>query len=59
MALDYNDIEFRKKVWQHGVEVNGYSPEEIRKDAAGAWIIYDRFGMDDPFGWQIDHVCPR
>lgn len=59
MALDYNDITIRKEVWKQGVEVEGYSPDMIRKDAAGAWIIFDRFGQDDPFGWQIDHVCPK
>ena len=59
MALDYNNIEFRKEVWKHGNEVEGYPSDEIRKDAAGAWIIFDRYGQDDPFGWQIDHVCPR
>ncbi len=59
MALDYNNLEFRKEVWKHGNEVEGYPSDEIRKDAAGAWIIFDRYGQDDPFGWQIDHVCPR
>ncbi len=59
MALDYNDITFRKEVWKQGVEVEGYSPDMIRKNAAGAWIIFDRFSQDDPFGWQIDHVCPK
>lgn len=59
MALDYNDLVFRKEVWKRGVEVEGYDPDVIRKDAAGAWIIFDRFGHDDPFGWEIDHVYPK
>ncbi len=59
MAIEYNDIEFRKKVWERGVPVEEYDPQIIRKDAAGAWIIFDRYKKDDPFGWEIDHVFPR
>lgn len=30
MALDYNNLEFRKKVWKHGNEVEGYPSDEKR-----------------------------
>jgi hypothetical protein len=59
MAIDYNDLVFREEVWRRGEEVAGFDPAVIRKDAAGAWMIFDRFGHDDPFGWEIDHVYPK
>ena len=32
----------------------------FRKDACGAWIVWDKFGVQDNlFGWKIDHVCPK
>lgn len=58
MAIDHQDIDFRKKVWERGLQVEGYNPDEIRKDAAGAWIIFERYRKEDPFGWEIDHIYP-
>lgn len=59
MTIDYQNMELLRKVWERGVVVDGYNPSEIRKDAAGAWIIFDRYRKDDPFGWEIDHVYPK
>lgn len=52
--------ELKKKVWEKGQKVEGYSPDLYRKDACGAWIRWDKYGvLDNIYGWQIDHVYPR
>ena len=52
--------ELRKKVWAKGQIVEGFAPSLFRKDACGAWIVWDKFGVQDNlFGWEIDHVCPK
>lgn len=49
-----------KKVWLKGVIVEGYDPSLFRKDACGAWIMWDKYAaIDSPFGWEIDHVFPQ
>lgn len=52
--------DLKKKVWKDGLTVNGYSPNEVRKDACGAFMIYEKYGdRESDFGWEIDHVCPK
>ena len=37
-----------------------YNPQMFRKDACGAWIMWDKFGdQDSIYGWEIDHIVPR
>lgn len=51
--------ELKQKVWEKATIVEGYDPATIRKDACGAWIIFDRYGdKDSIFGWEIDHIYP-
>lgn len=46
-------------VWAKATVVDGYDSDSIRKDACGAWIIYDRFGdKESIYGWEIDHIYP-
>lgn len=57
-------MEFTKEqkdgAWDKAQVVPGYDPMRIRKDACGAWIIYDKYGItDSPFGWEVDHIVPR
>lgn len=57
-------MEFTKTqiddAWGKAQEVDGYDPMRFRKDACGAWIIYDKYGVtDSPYGWEIDHIVPR
>lgn len=48
------------KVWDKASIVDGYNKEIIRKDACGAWIIKNNYGIRDSiFGWEIDHVYPE
>lgn len=51
--------EIRKKVWEKGLVVEGYDADLFRKDACGAWIMWNKYGVpDNPFGWEIDHIMP-
>lgn len=49
----------KRKVWEKGRIVNGFNPEMYRKDACGAWMVWDKYGVtDNMYGWQIDHIYP-
>lgn len=51
--------ELKRSVWNKGREVEGFSPDMYRKDACGAWIIWDKYGVrDNIYGWEIDHIYP-
>lgn len=45
-------------VWRKGTIVVGINPAVRRKDACGAWIDRDQYGVtvDNGTGWEIDHV---
>ena len=30
-----------------------------RKDIAGAWIEYSKYGKEGSMGWEIDHILPQ
>lgn len=51
--------QLKRKVWEQGREVEGYDAEHVRKDACDAYMIYEDYGEQTMFGWQIDHVCPK
>lgn len=56
--IDTEDL--KKEVWEKGRVVEGYDPDMYRKDACGAWIIWDKYGVQDNlYGWEIDHVYPK
>ncbi len=52
--------ELRKKIWEKGIEDKNYDPDKVRKDACGAWMIYDQMNRDDNpfFAWEVDHIVP-
>lgn len=53
------DEEKKEYCWNHAQIVKGYDKDTIRKDACGAWIIKEHYGLkDSEFGWEIDHVFP-
>ena len=52
------DEELIKELWNKGRVINGLNPDVYRKDACGALIMRDKFGMENPFGWVIDHIFP-
>lgn len=46
--------------WNRATIVDGYDKNRFRKDACGAWIIWDKYGdTDSLYGWVIDHVVPQ
>lgn len=52
--------DLKIKVWEKGRIVNGLAPQEYRKDACGALMIFSKFGKtDDEFGWSVDHIYPQ
>lgn len=49
-----------QKVWQKATYVNAENEAKgFRKDACGAWILFDKHGdRDSKYGWEIDHMKP-
>lgn len=45
-------------VWRKGIVVVGVDPAVRRKDACGAWIDRDQYGIaaENGTGWEIDHI---
>jgi hypothetical protein len=45
-------------VWRKGTAVLGIDPALRRKDACGAWIDRDQYGIRDEngTGWEVDHL---
>lgn len=52
------DQHFIERVWMKAPKIDGLNPKIYRKDACGALIMRDKFGMQNPFGWVIDHIFP-
>ncbi len=51
--------ELKKEVWAKGIAVEEYPEDKVRKDACGAFMLYEKFGnRQSPYGWEIDHICP-
>lgn len=47
------------KAWEKATKVDGYDPTQFRKDACGAWIIRNHYGLrTSMYGWEVDHVYP-
>jgi len=51
--------ELKRAIWNKGVVDDKYPSEQVRKDACGAFILYEDFGdRNSVFGWEIDHIYP-
>ena len=48
-----------KSVWEKARKVEGLDEAMFRKDACGALIMYDKYGLQNPFGWEVDHIFPK
>ena len=47
------------EVWDKGTIVDGYDSNTYRKDACGAWIVFEAYGdRNSEYGWEIDHIIP-
>lgn len=57
---DMDNEHLKKNVWQKGQVVDGFNPDLYRKDPCGAWIVWDKYGVQDSiYGWEIDHIYPK
>ena len=57
MAWSEEQIQY---VWNRASIVNGFDKSRFRKDACGAWIMWDKYGDNDSlYGWEIDHIVPK
>lgn len=53
------EYKVRILVWNKATVVPGRDPNELRKDACGAWIKWSQYGnTDSQYGWEIDHIYP-
>lgn len=46
-------------VWEKATKVDGQDSTKYRQDVAGAWIQRDKYGKEESFGWEIDHMFPQ
>jgi len=47
------------QIWQQGRSVKGFDDKMFRKDACGAWIVWNKYGLsDNDYGWVVDHIVP-
>lgn len=46
-------------VWEKGTVVDNYDKTKYRKDVCGAWMQRDKYGLEETYGWEIDHVFPE
>ena len=54
------DDEKKLVAWNAAQTVDGFNKELYRKDACGAWIMWDKYGdTNSIYGWQVDHICPQ
>ena len=50
--------DLKKRLWEQAREADGYDKQKVRLDACNAYMIYDDYGKQTLYGWEIDHVCP-
>lgn len=46
-------------VWGNAKKVDGFDPDNYRQDVAGAWMQRDKYGKEENYGWEIDHMLPE
>lgn len=52
--------ELLLQVWKKAKVEPGFDENMFRKDACGAWIVWDKYGtQDNMYGWEIDHIWPE
>ena len=56
--IDFNEYE-KRAVWNKGRIIYGFDPNMVRQDVAGAWMIWNDYGKQTKYGWQIDHIYPE
>ena len=57
--MPITEEEKRKYAWEKARKVEGFDDTLFRKDACGAWIMWDKFGnRENSLGWEIDYILP-
>lgn len=57
--MSYTETQL-EKIWRMAEYISESSEElGIRKDMCGAWIQKEKFGKEDDFGWEVDHIFPK
>ena len=52
--------QLKRKVWEKAQSVEGFNSDMYRKDPCGAWIVWDKYGVQDSiYCWEIDHIYPQ
>ena len=46
-------------IWDKAKKIDGQDSMKYRQDVGGAWIQYDKYGKEESFGWEIDHMFPE
>jgi hypothetical protein len=46
-------------VWEKAKKIDGQDGAKYRQDVGGAWIQKDKYGKEESFGWEIDHMFPE
>lgn len=46
------------EIWAKAKIVGTNDPNIYRQDLAGAWIAKNKYGTEDQYGWEIDHIKP-
>jgi hypothetical protein len=46
-------------VWNKGTPSTNADCTKYRRDVCEAWIQFDKYGTEDEFGWEIDHIYPE
>lgn len=51
--------ELKLAIWNKGIVDDKYPSDKVRKDACGAFMLFEKFGdRNSIFGWEIDHIYP-
>lgn len=59
-TVSLSDRDVIKAVWEKATIVEGFDKDRYRKDPAGAFIQWDKYGdRNSIYGWEIDHVYPK
>lgn len=45
--------------WEKAKTVAGHDANVYRQDSAGAWMQKDKYGKEENFGWEVDHMFPE
>jgi hypothetical protein len=45
-------------IWEKATIIDPEYKDKFRQDSCGAWIEKDKYGKEDIYGWEINHVFP-